>query len=183
MGRTYKHLTPEQRLKIKELLDAGCKKTEIARALNVHNATIYREIERGNENGIYNPNYSEERYRQQLFRKGAQPLLSINPELAEYIAKLILEEKLSPAQIICKLSEKKGFDVVPKSRNTIYSAIDAGLIPGVTRENLNTDVTTVFNDGTIHISKWVRSLMDINDGDELHFEVIGDKLIFSKNIE
>lgn len=153
MGRTYNHLTTEQRMKIKELLDNGFKKAEIARALNVHNATVYREIERGSENGVYNPDYSEERYRQQLFRKGTQPLLSMNPDLAEYIAKLVLADKLSPAQIIYKLNKKKEFGTIPKSRNTIYSAIDNGLIPGVTRENLNSDITTVFNNGTIHISK------------------------------
>lgn len=179
----HKHLTLEQRMKIKELLDSGFKKTEIAKILNIHKATIYREIERGSKNGMYNPDYSEERYRKQLSKRGSQPLLSLNLDLAEYIARLILEEKLSPAQVICKLQERDDLEAVPKSRNTIYSAIDNGLIPGVTRENLNSDITTVFNDGKIHISKWVRVLMDIKDGDELHFEVIGDKLIFSKNIE
>ncbi len=36
MRRPYKHLTPEQRVKIKELLDNGYKKAEIADAIDVH---------------------------------------------------------------------------------------------------------------------------------------------------
>ena len=39
---------------------------------------------------------------------------------------------------------------------------------------------TVFSDGQICIPKWGRNLLDIADGDKLHFEVIENKLIFSK---
>ena len=31
----------------------------------------------------------------------------------------------------------------------------------------------MFNDGQIHIAKWVRNALDLNDGDELLFEVVG----------
>lgn len=57
---------------------------------------------------------------------------------------------------------------------------DNGLIPGVTRENLNSDITTVFNDEQIHIAKWVRNALKIKDGDKLSFEVVNNKIIFSK---
>ena len=30
----------------------------------------------------------------------------------------------------------------------------------------------MFNDGQIHIAKWVRNALDLNDGDELLFEVV-----------
>jgi IS30 family transposase len=52
MPRTYSHLSYEQRLRVKGLLDKGTKKVDIARALGVHNATIYREIDRGSINGM-----------------------------------------------------------------------------------------------------------------------------------
>ena len=51
---------------------------------------------------------------------------------------------------------------------------------GVTRESLNSYVTTMFNDGQIHIAKWVRNALDLNDGDELLFEVVDNKIIFTK---
>ena len=70
MPRTYSHLSYEQRLRVKGLLDKGTKKVDIARALGVHNATIYREIDRGSINGIYDPGHAEEQYRGHLSEKG-----------------------------------------------------------------------------------------------------------------
>ena len=180
MGKTFHHLKFTQRKKIKEMLDMGIKKTEIAHSLGVHTATIYREIERGPVDGRYDPDYAENIYKRQLSEKGMQPLCIISPELAEYIAKLILDEGRSPAKIINMLQENPKYAVVPKSSATIYNAIDNGLIPGVTRENLNSDITTVFNDGQIHIAKWVRNALKIKDGDKLSFEVVNNKIIFSK---
>lgn len=134
MPRTYSHLSYEQRLRVKELLDKGTKKVDIARALGVHNATIYREIDRGSINGIYDPGHAEEQYRGHLSEKGRPTICSISPELAQHIAMLILEEKLSPAKIIDRLQEEK-WSTAPKARATIYSAIDGGLIPGVIRSS------------------------------------------------
>ena len=112
------------------MLDKGTKKVDIARALGIHNATIYREIDRGSINGIYDPGHAEEQYRGHLSEKGRPAICSISPELAQHIAMLILEEKLSPANIIDRLQEEK-WSTAPKARATIYSAIDGGLIPGV----------------------------------------------------
>ena len=53
------------------------------------------------------------------------------------------------------------------TKTTIYSAIDRGLIPNVTREILYTRNATVFSDGMIHLPKWVREKLSINDGDNL----------------
>ena len=38
----------------------------------------------------------------------------------------------------------------------------------------------MFNDGQIHIAKWVRNALYLNDGDELLFEVVDNKIIFTK---
>ena len=51
MERTFNHLTLEQRKQLREMLDAGCKKPEIAQALNTHVSTVYREIKRGSVTG------------------------------------------------------------------------------------------------------------------------------------
>lgn len=181
MSRTFRHLTLKQRMQIKEMLDDGYRKADIAKALGIHNTTIYREIERGSINGEYNPNFSEESYKRQLLGKGAKPILSLDPELAEYIAQLILIEKLSPARIVDVLQSSKKFERYPKSRITIYNAIDNGLIPGVTRNDLHSDTTTVFGDGNIHVAKWVRDILDIKDGDELNFKIVDGTLVFRKS--
>ena len=180
MGKTFKHLDYKQRLKIKEYLDMDISKTDIAHFLGIHTSTVYREIERGTIDGSYDPDYADDMYNSKLSEKGFQCLCNVSPELAQYIAELILNERLSPAKIIDKLHETAQWTVVPKSKNTIYKAIDNGLIPGVTRKSLNSNVTVVFNDGQIHIAKWVRSALNIEDGDELSFEVKDNKLIFSK---
>lgn len=179
MGRTFKQLTYEQRQSIQNMLSYGYTNAEIAKRIGVHLSTIYRELDRGSVNGEYDPNYAEELYRRQLSGKGATPIVCIDPRLSEYIAHLILEEHMSLANIVDVLAQEKKFDVFPKSVPTIYTAIDNGLIPGVTRESLHSDTTTVYND-QMHLVKWVRERMNISDGDVLHFEVVGNKLIFTK---
>lgn len=84
-----------------------------------------------------------------------------------------LRNKICPKLFIAR--EEQDYRII-----TIYSAIDDGLIPGVTRESLNSYVTTMFSDGQIHIAKWVRNALDLNDGDELLFEVVDNKIIFTK---
>lgn len=183
MRRTFNHLTYGQRVKIRELLESGCKRTDVAAQLGVHNATIYREIIRGTVNGEYNPDYAEERHQALWKNKGSAPIVSGDTELACAIAKLILEDKLSISQVLERLQTEGAFKVFPQSRITLYRAIDKGLIPGVTRDSLKPDTTTVFHDGQIHIAKWARETLDIHDGDTLSFEIDNGKIIFSKTAE
>ena len=49
MGRVYMHLTYDQRLAIKQMLERGNSKKEIAESIGVHTSTIYREIDRGTD--------------------------------------------------------------------------------------------------------------------------------------
>ena len=50
----------------------------------------------------------------------------------------------------------------------------------MTRESLYTRNVTVFSDGMIHLPKWVREKLSINDGDNLLVEVDDDKVIVRK---
>ena len=107
MGRVYMHLTYDQRLAIKQMLERGNSKKEIAESIGVHTSTIYREIDRGTVNGHYDPTAAEEAYQEKLAEKGPTAVLEENPELANYIAKLILNQKLSPEKIVkahCKMN-------------------------------------------------------------------------------
>ena len=73
---------------------------------------------------------------------------------------------------------------IPLSKTTIYSAIDKGLIPNVTRKNLFAHKTTthLFSDGLLHIPQWIRQVLDIEDGTELSIEVKDDKIVIEKLI-
>ena len=64
MGRVYMHLTYDQRLAIKQMLERGNSKKEIAESIGVHTSTIYREIDRGTVNGHYDPTAAEEAYQE-----------------------------------------------------------------------------------------------------------------------
>lgn len=176
----YKHMTYEQRKELKRLLDTGCSKSAIAENLGVHLATVYREIRRGEVDGVYDPEYSENTYQEMLNERGSNSVIDWSNELRLFISTLILDEKLSLAEVVERLRECNNFKSYPTSRNTLYTAIDNGMIPGVTRENLRSDTTVVFSNGLIHIAKWIKEELDIQDGDELRVEVQADKIIYSK---
>lgn len=178
--RRFQHINYEQRLRIQKLWNEGHSKTEISQLLGFNYSSIDRELKRGSVNGKYNADYSQNLYRQNLSIKGPAAIISSAPELGEYIAKLILEERLSLSQIVERLDYEGSFKDYPKSRSTLYSAIDNGLIPGVNRDSLKSDETTVFNNGTIHLAKWVRQELLIEDGDILRFEVVDGKIVFTK---
>lgn len=178
-----KHMNLEQRIKIKEMLDSGCKVVDIANTLEYHYGTIYKELERCDSKEKYNPYYAQRQYERNSKKKGRSGILC-DMELAKYISDLILIEHLSPERIVAFLAQDdKGFSGVPQSANTIYSAIDKGLIPGVTRETLLTNTSTVFSGGQVCIPKWVLDKLDIKDGDKLLLEVTGANEIVYRKVE
>ena len=180
MRNSFTHMTLEQRRTIRQMLDRRASKAEIAREIGANRATVYREIERGTRDGVYDPEYAEETYRRQLSVKGARPILLNDPALARHIADLILEEKLSLSQVLVSLRDDKRFSTVPKSRMTLYSAIDAGLIPGVTRESLNPASVLVSRGGQIRLAQWARNQLGIREGDRLNLAVEGDCILLRK---
>lgn len=181
MREKNKHLNLEHRLKIKEMLDSGRSISNIASVLGCHRATIYKELEKGNWKGDYNPYHAQSRYELNAKKKGRSDKLS-DMSLARYISDLILKEHLSPEKIIALLADdNRGFSGVPRSSKTIYSAIDKGLIPNVTRESLLRKYSTVFNDGQICIPQWVLEKLGIKDGDVLLLEVTeANEIVYRK---
>ncbi|MCM1267268.1 MAG: helix-turn-helix domain-containing protein [Bacteroidales bacterium] len=177
-----KHITFEQRQKIKEMLNLGKAISEIADTLNVHPGTIYKELKRFDSRESYNPFYAQSLYEKKSKNKGRSEILS-DTNLAKYISSLILKKHLSPEKIVAVLAENtEGFSNVPHSANTIYSAIDKGLIPNVTRESLFPKVSTVFSGGQVCIPKWVLDKLNIKDGDELLLEITKNNEIIYKKV-
>lgn len=176
----YKQLTYMQRKELKRLLDIGCSKADIAEKLGVHIATIYRELTRGDVDGGYDPDYAEGAYREMIAARGSKSIIDWNPNLREAIANFILKDKLSVEQVVDRLQQSKEFETYPTTKQTLYSAIDKGLIPGVTRDSLKSDTTVVFSDGLIHVAKWIRDEIGLEDGDQLKAEVKGNRIIYKK---
>lgn len=173
-----KHLTYTQRLQLYEYLQKSVDKKLIAAYLNCSLATIYREIERGSTQGIYNPDYSQEKYEQSKAVKRKQEKLYIDGALAQRIADLIRNENLSPEKAIKKLKEQ---NVDCPTKTTIYSAIDKGLIPNVRREDLHSKTTTMFSHGLIQIPTWMREKLNLHDGDSMMIAIQDNRIVLEKN--
>ena len=180
MSKPFKQLTYEKRLEIKKMLDSDAKISAraIADVIGVHHSTVSREIKKGMVNGTYNPEYAEEQA--QLIRadKGRVPILEAEPELAAHIADMILNDHFSPEKIANIIKEDIRYNNV--SINTMYHAIDAGLIPHVTRESLRSTSSTIFSGGQIQIPKWVMEQLQLKDGDILQFEISDNNEIIYK---
>ena len=77
--RRFKHLSPNDRLKMEQMIKEGRKQCEIAKALHTSESTISREKKRGRYTHMntdlttedrYSPDKAEARYRANLAAKG-----------------------------------------------------------------------------------------------------------------
>lgn len=177
MKNLYKHLTLSNRLDIEKMLNSKTNKIIIAEKIGIHLSTLYREIKRGSVGGIYNANYSQNKYDSLLKEKGQECKLYLNKDLALLISNYILKDNLSISQIAKEL-KIKGFNY--PTVNTIYKAIDNGLIPYVTRDNLVERQTNMYSKGIIHVPVWVKKEMNLHDGDKFEIKVENNKIIFIK---
>lgn len=164
-----RHITYEQRKALKRMLEQDKSKIEIAKALGISLRSLYYELTRGNINGIYDPQHAEEKKQANLRRKGPQAILKNDPELTTEIARLILEEHLSPEKIIQRFRQKGITTRYPLSDRTIYIAIDKGYIPNVTRDSLIANTTRVYDNG-LRFPNWFREKAGIKDGDIFQLE-------------
>ena len=144
-GRRFSHLRWKDRLKIERMLREGKLPTEIAKALHVHNTTIYREIKRGKtiqrtselvDREVYCPDVAENKYRANLAAKGPALKLGNDFALAAYIEDKIVNERYSPEAVLLKIKEEGLNFSVMISKWTLYSYISKGVFMGVTSKSL-----------------------------------------------
>lgn len=180
--RNYAHITYEQRLEIKNMIENKVPIREIAKKINLHYSTIYREIKKyTDENGRYLPENAQSEYEKKLHNKKIS-IIEKYPHLASFISEKILIDNMSPQQIEEFIkSESDLFRGISISRNTIYTAIDKGIIPGVTRENLHSPYTTMYSDGLLRVPKWILEKIKFSEGDRflIDFSVNG-QITFKK---
>lgn len=140
---TYTQMTYYQRAKLKELLDEGLSKECIAEKLKVSRGTVFNELKRGSVDGIYDPEYADEKAWEKRMEGGNKTILEKDQCLARYISYLIKRKNLSPEQVVEHLKTgDHDYVKYPKTAKTIYTAIDKGLIPNVTRQDMKTVVAT-----------------------------------------
>jgi len=141
----YKHFKERERYKLEGYLDAGLSVKEIAKNLNKHDATIYREIKRGmikrigyelEEYKAYRANVGQKDYERKVTNRERSLKIGKDKKLEEYIRKRILKDKLSPDAVIGEIKNKgikfKGMICT----KTLYNYIEQGIFSGISNENL-----------------------------------------------
>ena len=141
----YKHFTERERYKLEGYLEAKLSIKEIAKRLNKHGATIYREIKRGlvvrlksdlTEYSIYRANTAQEDYDSKVSNRERSLKIGKDKDLEKYIRKRILKDKCSPDAVIGKIKQEglkfKGIICT----KTLYNYIDKGIFSGISNANL-----------------------------------------------
>ena len=145
MGKLFKHLSQNDRIKMETMLNSGHKVVEAAEYLHVHRSTIYREIKRG-EYTHRNSDYTEEtRYSSDLGQKnhdwnaqgkGRNIKIGNDRPLAEYIEGKIIEDKYSPEAALAAAAESGIEFTTSISVRTLYRYMDKGIFLKLTNKDL-----------------------------------------------
>ena len=117
--KNYNHITVEQRIKIETLLKAGHKASFIAKQLNIHLSSYYRELKRNKtKTGKYNAAFAQELSEEQKERFSRNRSFTFSME--KFIREKLSKEQWSPEQIrgYCK---ENNIDMV--SHESIYKFV------------------------------------------------------------
>lgn len=147
MGKCYRQLKWEDRVRLEALLLAGTDKKEIAKILHCHISTIYREIKRGSYEHLnsdytteirYSSDMAQKKYELGLENRGAELKIGSDFELANYIENKIVNENYSPDAVIGELSlpENEGKFETTICTKTVYNYIDKGIFLCLTNKDL-----------------------------------------------
>lgn len=145
MGKKWRQLKYEDRLKIYAWLQDKIPIATIAKRLGVCRQTIYREIKRGEfvkrntdytESTVYDPYVAEERCQKNLKERGRGLKIGSDLKLLHYIERKIVDEKRSPAAALHEIKKEGREFTVTLCTNTIYSYIKKGIFLNVTMEDL-----------------------------------------------
>jgi len=143
--RGYKHLTENERYKLEGHWEAKLSPEAIARMLNKHRATIYRELKRGSivkigytlaEYKAYRANVAQKDYEGKVINRERSLKIGKDKALQDYICKHIIHKRYSP-DVIIGMIRRKG--LVFESMicvKTLYSYIDRGIFYGVSNKDL-----------------------------------------------
>ena len=119
MSTCYRHITPQQRLKIHQLLVQGLSIQEIAEQVGYHRATLYRELARNSCQLRYRPDWaSQQALLQRRHCKASK--LHKNQNLNKFVIEK-LKIGWSPQQIAGRINREAGRTVI--CHESIYQYI------------------------------------------------------------
>jgi len=141
----YKHFTQGQRYKLEGYIEAKLSIKEIAKRLNRHQATIYREIKRGtvirlgyklDEYAAYRANAAQINYANRVTNRSRSLKIEKDKALEKYIRRRILKDKYSPDAVIGKIKQRDSKFKCIICTKTLYSYIDKGILAGISNASL-----------------------------------------------
>lgn len=145
MGKLFKQMSHNDRIKMEALLNARHSKAEVAKQLHFHRSTIYREYDKGkyiHRNSDYT---EEERYSSDLGQKahdyaqegkGRALKIGNDRELAECIEDKIVNDKYSPEAALAEIAKGEKRFKTTISLRTLYRYIDNGIFLKLTNKDL-----------------------------------------------
>lgn len=147
MGKCYRQLNWEDRVRLEALLLGGISKKEIAKILHCHISTVYREIKKGSYEHRrsdyttevrYSPEIAQQKYEAGLQNRGADLKIGSDFELVNYIEDKIVNGNYSPDAVIGELSlpENEGKFETTICTKTVYNYIDKGVFLCLTNQDL-----------------------------------------------
>ncbi len=151
----FKHLSMTKRLQIEAWLKTKTPIKEIAKQLEVHISTVYREVKRGTYRKkeawydryryekryrykeTYSPDIAEKKYRDNLAAKGAPLKIGNDFDLANYIENKIVKERHSPDSVIGEIRRKHLPFKTSICTTTLYSYIYKGVFARLSMRHLH----------------------------------------------
>lgn len=141
----YQHFSERQRYKLEGCLEAKISVKEIAKKLNKHKATVYREIKRGlvikisselDEYSAYRANTAQRDYENKVTNRKRSLKISKDKSLEEYIREMILKDRYSPDAVIGEIRQKGLKFKALICTKTLYNYIDKEILDGISNESL-----------------------------------------------
>ena len=145
MGRHYKQIDRDERMKIEALYTVGYSITEIAKQMNRNYTTIYREVRRGRttqrnsdwtERTIYSADLAQMKYEVNKKQCGRELKIGNDYKFLNYIEKKIADEKYSPAATLMEIKKENIKFDTEICLTTLYNYIKSGVFLNLTLEEL-----------------------------------------------
>lgn len=147
MGKCFRQLQWEDRLRLEALLMAKTPVKSIAQILHCHISTVYREIQRGRYEHLnsdyttqecYSAELAQNKYEMGLLNRGVDLKIGNDLALANYIEKKIIEDHYSPDAVIgeLRLPENQGVFETDICTRTVYNYIDKGVFLCLSNQHL-----------------------------------------------
>ena len=140
MGKTYRHLSFNDRLQLDILYRAGHTAQEIGALLGFNASTIYRELKRGRymhtlstleEEERYSPDLAEEKYRNNLKEKGAPLKIDGDYDFIFYIEEKVIDEHYSPYAALQNITNQGLIFQTKICLATLYNYINSNVFENI----------------------------------------------------